>query len=127
MTGVEYLVGSQLRHAQPVRRAIEQLVAGSIVTAVDSADRPNIRTARRPRLSTTARPLEPADPVASGRSILHALMAVGRGERLTLQVVLGPRRQPKLGPPESTRDRQPTLSKLLSGVLPETRPDAGDL
>jgi hypothetical protein len=39
-------------------------------------------------------------------------------------VVLGPRRQPKLGPPQSTRDHQPTLSKLLNGVLPETRPDA---
>jgi hypothetical protein len=124
VTGVEYLVGSQLRHASAVRRAIEQLVDGAIVTRFDPEDRAQIVTARRLQVNTTARPLEPQDPVASSRSILHALMAVGRGERLTIQVVLGARRAPKLIPPEPARDGQSTLSKVVYGVRPEKGSDA---
>ena len=124
ITGVEYLIGSQVRHAQAVRRAVEQLVKGSIVTGADSDDRQSLTTARRLRLTTTARPLEPSDPVASGRSILHALTTVQRGERLTLQVVLGPRRHPRLSPPELKSATQPLLSKVLHGVQTDHRPDA---
>ena len=123
-TGIEYLIGSQLRHAQAVRRAVEQLVSGAIVTSVDPDDRHAITTARRLRLTTPARPLEPTDALASERSILHALTAVQKGESLTLQVVLGPRRPPRLGPVEPRRANQPALSKVLHGVLSEQRPDA---
>jgi hypothetical protein len=124
VTGVEYLVGSQLRHAKQVRRSVEQLVDGSIVTSCEPDNRAQITTARRLQLTSTTRPLEPSDPVAAGRSILHALMAVQRGERLVIQIVLGPRYQPLLGPPAPTRAGQPVVSKVLHGVLPEKRPDA---
>lgn len=124
ITGVEYLVGSQLRHAQQVRRSVEQLVDGSVVTAHDPGDREQISTARRLQLTSTTRPLEPADPIASGRSILHALTAVQRGERLVIQIVLGPRQQPRLGPAAPDRAEQPVLSKVLQGILPDKRPDA---
>lgn len=123
-SGIEYLIGSQLRHTQTVRRAVEQLVSGAIVTSADPADRQAVTTARRLRLTTPARPLEPTDALASERSILHALTAVQKGENLTLQVVLGSRRPPRLGPVEPKRTTQPTLSKVLHGVLPEQRPDA---
>ena len=123
VTGVEYLIGSQLRHKTAVRRAVEQLVGGAIVTSFETDDREHVAIARRIQLSTNARQLEPADAVASSRSILHALTAVGRGERLTLQVVLGPRRAPKLIPSEPSRDGQSTLSKVLYGVQPEKRAD----
>ena len=113
VTGVEYLIGSQLRHAAAVRRAVEQLVGGAIVTSFETDDREHVATARRIQLSTNARQLEPADAVASHRSILHALTAVGRGERLTIQVVLGPRQHPKLIPRKPTQDDQSTLSKVL--------------
>ncbi len=124
ITGVEYLIGSQLRHAQAVRRSIEQLIPGSIVTSADPADRRHVTAARRLRLTTTVRPLEPSDPVASSRSVLHALTAVQKGEHITLQVVLGPRRQPQLGPRDPKRPDQHALSKVLNGVLSDTRPDA---
>ncbi|WP_068182380.1 type IV secretory system conjugative DNA transfer family protein [Mycobacterium sp. UM_CSW] len=124
VTGVEYLVGSQLRHAQQVRRSVEDLVEGSIVTSYEPGDREQISTARRLQLTTTTRPLEPSDPVAAGRSILHALTAVQRGERMVIQIVLGPRYQPLLGPPAPNRADQPVLSKVLHGVLPEQRPDS---
>src|ERR1700758_3003653 len=63
VTGVEYLIGSQLRHAAAVRRAVEQLVDGAIVTSFETDDRADIATARRIHLSTNARQLEPADAV----------------------------------------------------------------
>ena len=124
VTGVEYWIGSQLRHAQAVRRAVEQLLPGVIVTNADPTDREQLTVARRLRLTTTARPLEPADPETASRSILHALTTVGKGERLTLQIVLGPRHQPQLAPREPKRNDQTALSKMLHGVLSDSRPDA---
>lgn len=124
VTGVEYLIGSQLRHAAAVRRAVEQLVDGAIVTSFEGDDREDVVTARRIQLSTNARQLEPADAVASSRSILHALTAVGKGECLTIQLVLGPRQHPKGVPAEPKGDGQPLVSKLLLGIHPDTRPGA---
>lgn len=122
--GVEYLLGCQLRHRAAVRRAVEQLVTGSIVTSFESADREHVATARRIQLSTTARQLEPADAVASQRSILHALTAARKGERLTIQIVLGPRHHPETPPRSAARDNQQVMSKLLHGIQPVSRPGA---
>ncbi|MCX2934671.1 type IV secretory system conjugative DNA transfer family protein [Mycobacterium sp. CVI_P3] len=124
VTGVEYLIGSQLRHQAAVRRAVEQLVGGAIVTSFDSTDRESVKAARRIQLSTNARQLEPVDAVASHRSILHALTATQKGERLTIQVVLGPRQHPKTVPAEPKTDNQQVISKLLHGVTTDTRPGA---
>ncbi|MBF6446618.1 type IV secretory system conjugative DNA transfer family protein [Nocardia elegans] len=123
--GVEYLVGSQLRHAQGVRRTVEQLVPASVVTPFDADERGGIVTARRLKLTATDWPLEPVDRVASSRSILSALTAVKDSERLVIQVILGPRRQPTL-PPETgpTGGHQSTASKVWSGLLPDRRPNA---
>lgn len=122
--GVEYLLGCQLRHHGAVRRAVEQLVDGAIVTSFEAADRDHVATARRIQLSTTTRQLEPADALASQRSILHALTAARKGERLTLQIVLGPRHHPKALPREAKRDNQLVVSKLLHGIQSDTRPGA---
>lgn len=119
VTGVEYLIGTQRRHASAVRRAIEQLVDGAIVTGVDEQDRARVLTARRLDLTTSVRPLEPIDPVASSRSILHALTAVTRGERLVVQVVLGPRHHPRLVLPKLPKFAQTVYSRVLYGVDPE--------
>lgn len=122
---VEYLVGSQLRHAQGVRRSVEQLVRGSVVTPFESEERGSIVTARRLKLTATDWPLEPVDRVASSRSVLSALTAVKGTERLVVQVVLGPRRQPMLPPlggPEGGHQSVP--SKLWNGLLPDRRPNA---
>ncbi|WP_109528681.1 type IV secretory system conjugative DNA transfer family protein [Nocardia aurea] len=123
--GVEYLVGSQLRHAHGVRRSVEQLVGGSVVTPFDPSERGDIVTARRLKLTATDWPLEPVDRVASSRSILSALTAVNRGERLVIQVILGPRRQPMLPPIEQPHGgHQSTASKVWHGLLPDKRPNA---
>ncbi|MGV9751108.1 type IV secretory system conjugative DNA transfer family protein [Nocardia farcinica] len=123
--GVEYLVGSQLRHAQGVRRSVEQLVSGAVVTPFDAEERGEIVTARRLKLTATDWPLEPVDRVASSRSILSALTAVKGTERLVIQVVLGPRRQPMLPPVEQPHSgHQSMASKVWSGLLPDRRPNA---
>ncbi|WP_043732453.1 type IV secretory system conjugative DNA transfer family protein [Nocardia asiatica] len=123
--GVEYLVGSQLRHAQGVRRSVEQLVSGAVVTPFDTEERGEIVTARRLKLTATDWPLEPVDRIASSRSILSALTAVKGTERLVIQVVLGPRRQPML-PPVTGADggHQSMASKVWNGLLPDRRPNA---
>lgn len=123
--GVEYLVGSQLRHAHGVRRSVEQMVGGSVVTPFDPTERGDIVTARRLKLTATDWPLEPVDRVASSRSILSALTAVNAGERLVIQVVLGPRRQPMLPPSEQPHGgHQSVASKVWNGLLPDKRPNA---
>ncbi|UGT62876.1 type IV secretory system conjugative DNA transfer family protein [Nocardia asteroides] len=123
--GVEYLVGSQLRHAHGVRRSVEQLVNGAVVTPFDPTERGDIVTARRMKLTATDWPLEPVDRVASSRSILSALTAVKVAERLVIQVVLGPRRQPMLPPVEQpSSGHQSTASKVWQGLLPDKRPNA---
>lgn len=124
VTGVEYLIGSQLRHYAAVRRAVEQLVDGSIVTGFEATDRESVKVARRIQLSTNARQLEPVDAVASHRSILHALTAVQKGERLTIQIVLGPRQHPRVAAAEPQRENQRMVSKLLHGVQADKRPGA---
>jgi hypothetical protein len=123
--GVEYLVGSQLRHAHGVRRSVEQMVTGSVVTPFDTEERGDIVTARRLKLTATDWPLEPVDRVASSRSILSALTAVNTGEHLVIQVALGPRRQPMLPPSEQPHGgHQSVASKVWNGLLPDKRPNA---
>ncbi|WP_280351506.1 type IV secretory system conjugative DNA transfer family protein [Nocardia abscessus] len=123
-SGIEYLVGTQLRHAAQVRRSIEQLVAGSAVTSFDTNDRETISTARRLRLTAADWPIQPSDRLASLRSILGALTAVKEHEQLALQLILGPRRQPTLPPPEPLHSRQSVISRVLIGSQHERRPDA---
>ncbi|WP_437126374.1 type IV secretory system conjugative DNA transfer family protein [Nocardia mangyaensis] len=121
---MEYLVGTQLRHAHGVRRSVEQLVPGSVVTPFDNNERGEIATARRLRLTATDWPLEPSDRVATSRSILSALTAVNTtGERLVIQLVLGPRRPPML-PTERPPGHQSVASKVWSGLVPDRRPNA---
>ncbi|WP_306359824.1 type IV secretory system conjugative DNA transfer family protein [Nocardia sp. CC227C] len=123
--GVEYLVGSQLRHAPNVRRSVEQMVPGAVVTPFDAVERGDTVTTRRLKLTATDWPLEPVDRVASSRSILSALTVVKHDECLVIQVVLGPRRQPML-PPVSGPDggHQSMASKVWHGLLPDRRPNA---
>lgn len=121
--GVEYLLGVDARHAAGVGRRIEQLVPGTIVVTHDPADRHSLRLARRVTISSRTRPLEPADREASTRSVLAALTAVGRGERLVIQLVLGHRHRPQL-PPAEVAASQSVASRLWRGIQTDHRPDA---
>jgi len=115
-SGVQYVIGSQARHASSVRRAIEQLATGSIVTKFPSDEREDVDTARAIRLSTDRRPLVAFDPAASARSVLTALTAVAPREELVLQVVLAERRTPRPAPPAPPSTTQSTTAKLVRGI-----------
>ncbi|MCA4994231.1 type IV secretory system conjugative DNA transfer family protein [Tsukamurella tyrosinosolvens] len=121
--GVEYLVGSQLRHAGQVERQIESLVPGTLVVPFDPHDRHPAVTARRVELTSRIRPLAPTDREQSVRSILSSLTGLRAGERLTIQLVLGPRRRPNLPPQRSAKAGQGIASRVLHGVEHE-HPDA---
>ncbi|WP_282780833.1 type IV secretory system conjugative DNA transfer family protein [Nocardia sp. CC201C] len=120
--GVSYLIGCQLRDASAVQRTIELLVPGSQVAGVPT-ERGPVAVARRVRPSSPAGLLEPADAVASVRTVLSALMAVAPGEQLVLQVELGARRRPQAMPAELSSQEQSVLSKVLTGIQPEGRSD----
>ncbi|WP_255799443.1 type IV secretory system conjugative DNA transfer family protein [Mycobacteroides abscessus] len=124
ITGVTYLLGCPLRHAKSVRAVVEQLVRGAVVVPFEASDRVPVTTARRVQLSSAVRPLEPIDPVASTRSVLHALTTVDRGEQLVIQQVLGPRLTPRTPPNQSPAAGQSTVSKLWTGVAHERGADA---
>ena len=117
--GIQYLVGSQLRHHQALRRDIEQLVPGTIVTSYPDVRAP-ITTARRLKLHNQVA-LATGHPETSTRAILSALTSVRRTEKLTLQIVLGPRLMPRFPTGEIAKIDQSVTSRTLTGVLPEKR------
>ncbi|SLB64844.1 type IV secretory system conjugative DNA transfer family protein [Mycobacteroides abscessus] len=116
VTGVTYLLGCPQQHAATVRATVEQLVRGSVVVPYAAGARAAVITARRVVLSSAIRPLEPIDPVASTRSVLHALTTVGRGEQLVIQQILGPRITPRTAPKPSPVQGQSVASRLWLGV-----------
>ncbi|WP_255788312.1 type IV secretory system conjugative DNA transfer family protein [Mycobacteroides abscessus] len=124
VTGITYLLGCPLRYAASVRAVVQQLVRGAVVVPFDASERVPVMTARRVHLSSSARPLEPVDPVASTRSVLHALTTVDRGEQLVIQQVLGPRLTPRTPPNQSPAAGQSAVSKLWTGVAHERGADA---
>ncbi|MGW5139297.1 type IV secretory system conjugative DNA transfer family protein [Nocardia beijingensis] len=120
---VDYLIGCRRRYLERVQQTVETLVPGSVVTSfLDRRD--PVATARRVGVSTTARLLEPADPVASAKSVLQALTAITANEQLVLQLSLGPRHRPQLPPPEPHHEEQSVLSKVLDGIKPAPATDA---
>ena len=122
-SGVEYLVGSQLRHAGQLKRQIESLIPGALVVPFTPEDRHPARVARRLVLTSRTRPLAPVDREQSVRSVLSAMTGLRPSESLTVQLVLGPRRRPTLPPSRPPRAGQSVTSRLVGGVAPE-HPDA---
>ncbi|MGO4452556.1 type IV secretory system conjugative DNA transfer family protein [Arthrobacter sp. RAF14] len=120
--GIQYLVGSQLRHSKTVRREVEKLVAGSIV--VDHNDpRPATTSAGRVTFRPSAQPLQSDDADGSTRTILAALTSVTGKEILVVQLVLGPRVAMRLTPSEIPEINQPLGSLVTSGLARERRAD----
>lgn len=120
---VDYLIGCRLRFMERVRATVETLVPGSMVSHFLDRRAP-VTTARRVEASSAARLLEPADPVASARSVLEALTSVGANEQLVLQLSLGPRQRPQLPPPQPHHPEQSVVSKVLDGIKPAPAADA---
>lgn len=119
-TGVQYLVGTQRRHAPAVRRDIEQLVQDALVVEAED-DRLTAASAGRVAFSPAVQPLQVHQADNSTRTILAALTAVTGSERIVVQVVLGPRIAPRLTPKDQPEVDQGLVSLLTAGVRPERR------
>ncbi|MBV9821451.1 MAG: type IV secretory system conjugative DNA transfer family protein, partial [Actinobacteria bacterium] len=66
-----------------------------------TAERPPVQLAMKLKATSRHRPLRTDDPETTVRAILSALAQTGRGERLVLQLLLGPRRVPLAVPTQS--------------------------
>lgn len=119
-TGVQYLVGTQRRHAPTVRRDVEQLVQDALVVTVEE-DRLPAASASRVAFSPAAQPLQANEGDGSTRAILAALTAVKGSERIVIQIVLGPRIAPRLTPKDQPQIDQGLASLLVRGVQSEQR------
>jgi hypothetical protein len=119
-SGIQYLIGAQIRHAASLRRDIEQLIPGTIVVASGDS-RELAAAARRLSLSSPAQSLQSRDQEGSTRSILAALAPVRGKELLILQLVLGTRLAPSLPPHQLPRAHQSLASLLLTGQQVEKR------
>lgn len=114
--GVEWLVGAPLKQLSRVLDAAKSSVSGLAVSAKDvPVERDALQTARRLRLTTTHAPID-GDPEATARAVFGAFGRVRHGEKLVLQVVLGPHRR-SLSVPVSTGTAAvtPWWRLLLSG------------
>lgn len=118
--GLRYLIGTQRRHMRQVRRDVEALVPGTIVTDHDSSRVPVLVT-RRISVSTPAQSLTTTDQHGSTRSLVASLTAVQGSEVLVVQVVLGTRLGPTLPPNHIARVDQGLASLVLTGIQPERR------
>ena len=98
--GVTHLLGGQPTRVRAAGRTITQLVPGASVVVGDPKRTP-VAVAGRLKASTRHRALRTDDLSSSVRAVLAALMHVRKGEQLTLQLVLGPRRVPLAVPDNS--------------------------
>lgn len=119
--GVQYLLGSQRRHAAAVRRDVEQLVPDALVVESEDERQPS-GSAGRVAFSPAAQPLQTYDADTSTRALLAALTAVRGAERMVIQIILGPRIAPRLTSKDQPRIDQGIASLLAGGVQTEHRP-----
>jgi hypothetical protein len=91
--GVRYLLGMPEVAETAICRLVGELVPGTSLTPL-TTQRGQLTLAKRIRTSTSHRPLEVSDPVASVRAVLASTLGLTKGEELVIQLVLGPRRVP---------------------------------
>jgi hypothetical protein len=92
-SGVHYLLGCQASVRMAVERRLTTAIPAVQLTDPEGARVP-VTASGRLKLSTRHRALRTDNPEVAIRQILGALMQVGKGELLVLQLVLGPRRIP---------------------------------
>ncbi len=99
----EGAVTYRLGTAKPALASITSALAGALpgTSLTETTVRPPIQLALKLKATTRHRALRSDDPEATVRSILGALAQARKGERLVLQVLLGPRRVPLAVPTHS--------------------------
>lgn len=126
--GVRYLLGCAATDVHPLRRLLQDLIPGSLLTGLGDGDRPArpaAEVASRLRMRPRGLPLRAETPEATTRVVLSAMATpLKANETLVLQVVLGPRRAPRLVPATVAEPSATLVDALIRGERPasaETR------
>jgi hypothetical protein len=114
---VQHLVGTPVEHVKWVQRTLRHLLPG---LDIDSIDQPRQRVERSLKVRIRPRAFGLASDRAEivSLSLLSALDArLGPGERLVMQIVLGPRIAPKHLPKEIPDPTQPWWQVVSQGEI----------
>ncbi|TFH57035.1 type IV secretory system conjugative DNA transfer family protein [Glutamicibacter arilaitensis] len=107
--GIEYLAATNRQFEPALRRTIEQLVPGTVITATEDDRRKSVSTARKVIYSAPQQSLDISDNEASVRGVLASLTGLRGKETAVIQIVLGHRYAPK-----------PAFQQLAKRTAPQT-------
>lgn len=126
--GIRHLLGCRDTDVHPLRHLLTDLIAGSVLTTPKQGHaepRPAAEVAGRLRIHPPGLPLLSDTTEATTRALLSALATpTTSGEHLVVQVVLGPRRVPRVVPPNTPEPDTSLVQLLTRGERPasaETR------
>ncbi len=118
---IQHLVGTPAEHVKWVQRTLRHLLPGLDINALDQPRLP-VGHATKLRVRPQAFALSTDRAELISLSLLSALDArLHKGERLVLQIVLGPRTAPKHLPKEIPDPTQPWWQLLSQGELSASR------
>jgi len=123
-TGTEYLLGCVATAVHAMRHLLSDLVPGTVLVAATSPDpRPAVDVAGHLSLLPHGLPLRVDCAEATTTAVLSALATrLHVGECLVLQIVLGPRRAPRIIPHEAA-DPTASLFRSLLGTGEPASPE----
>lgn len=125
--GVRHLLGCSATDVQALRHLLRDLIPGSLLTSPTHGEapaRPDVDVAARLRIQPRSLPLRTDAPEAITRALLSAMaVPLKVGEVAVLQVILGPRRSPRVVP-ANAQDPSTTLVDALTGG---ERPASGEM
>lgn len=126
--GTRHLLGCRDTDVHALRHMLTDLIPGSVLTTPkqdQSEPRAGVEVAGRLRIHPPGLPLRSDTAEATTRALLSAMATPTRsGERLVVQVVLGPRRAPRIVPTNAPAPDTSLLQLLTRGQRPassETR------
>lgn len=115
--GVRHLLGARATDVQALRHLLSDLIPGSLLTTTKQGQdqpRPLVEVAGRLRVHPAGLPLRTDTAEATTRALLSALATrLKTDEVMAVQVVLGPRRSPRVVPANSL-DPHATLVQVLT-------------
>ena len=125
-TGTEYLLGCAPTAVPAMRHLLGDLIPGTVLVTTTCADpRPSVDVAGHLTLTPSGLPLRIDCPEATTTAVLSALATrLHAGEHLVLQIVLGPRRAPRIVPADAADPTTTWFQSLLGATgsaSPETR------